>query len=902
MKTSDGANTSGVRVGKGVVGKNPQDTAIRMLSAGLWPIPLNPRGAMIPGKDKASEGKDPIGKGWGLKRNTTDSIRARFKQVKNAGIGVGLGPDRGPGGTWLIDVEGDGPEAEESRLRLFDGQVVETLGWGSARGGHQLLTADPVRIAALLPGIAGLEIKGTPSPGVYHLPAFPGLEIRFGGTKANGVVKQVQSVFPPTVGTDGKPRQWNGVSTIAEAPESLYEALATAGQKPESVPAPSPKPEPFVVPAAKNGKSHQMDDLELAADALKSLGSSFVDDYQPWLNVGFSLRKLGSEGLDLWDNWSRGSQKYRPGACAEKWPTMANEGITLAWLFTRAKESGWSFPKTRRQGTNGNGHERSEVGSVGSVGTPRGDISKNGHSEQGSVGSVGDPVQEYPKFEGAPQPLTTDLLPVLPLPAGLLPNAFRPWLIDIANRGCFPLEYPTASALVATGSLIGRSLAIRPKRHDSWTVVPNLWGTAVGPPGLQKTPAVEETFLPLRRLVAEAIEAHIEAERRALEDATVIEAKAGAAKKRLAESAKKGAPDEVLRQLAAAANPPEGDLEVKAKRYVVNDATVEKLGELLRENPRGLLQFRDELSGWLKSMDRQGHESDRGFYLESWNGNGSYTFDRIGRGTVHVNALCLSIFGTIQPGPLSRYLKGAAAGEDADGFIPRFQVLVYPDAPSQFVNVDAWPDTEAKNRAFEVFRWIDSMNAAELGAELDEDRGLRFLRFDDDAQAVFDEWRVALENRLRDGSESTLLICHLAKYRSLMPSLALLFHVIDSVGTYRFDPVSKLATERAAAWCELLESHARRVYQSASEGDPEAAARLAERIKQSLPNPFTFRQVAVKGWAGLDNVDDVRKAVGLLEDRNWAKVVTRPPGPQGGRPSEEVWVNPALHRDKEGIL
>ncbi len=48
-----------------------------------------------------------------------------------------------------------------------------------------------------------------------------------------------------------------------------------------------------------------------------------------------------------------------------------------------------------------------------------------------------------------------------------------------------------------------------------------------------------------------------------------------------------------------------------AKRYLVNDTTVEKLGELLNHHPNGLLLFRDELSGWLHTMDRPGHENDR---------------------------------------------------------------------------------------------------------------------------------------------------------------------------------------------------------------------------------------------------------------------------------------------------
>ena len=82
---------------------------------------------------------------------------------------------------------------------------------------------------------------------------------------------------------------------------------------------------------------------------------------------------------------------------------------------------------------------------------------------------------------------------------------------------------------------------------------------------------------------------------------------------------------------------------------MTSDATVEKLGEILNENPRGLLVLRDELSGWLRTLDRSGREGDREFFLESWNGTGSYTFDRIGRGTVRVGSMTVSLFGGIQP-------------------------------------------------------------------------------------------------------------------------------------------------------------------------------------------------------------------------------------------------------------
>jgi Protein of unknown function (DUF3987) len=60
--------------------------------------------------------------------------------------------------------------------------------------------------------------------------------------------------------------------------------------------------------------------------------------------------------------------------------------------------------------------------------------------------------------------------------------------------------------------------------------------------------------------------------------------------------------------------------------YIVNDSTVEKLGELLNENPNGLLVFRDEPTGLLRTLDREDHASARAFYLEAWNG----TTDSVG--------------------------------------------------------------------------------------------------------------------------------------------------------------------------------------------------------------------------------------------------------------------------------
>ena len=88
------------------------------------------------------------------------------------------------------------------------------------------------------------------------------------------------------------------------------------------------------------------------------------------------------------------------------------------------------------------------------------------------------------------------------------------------------------------------------------------------------------------------------------------------------------------------------------RRYIVNDSTVEKMGMILGENPNGLLVFRDEIQGLLRGLDKPGREDYRAFYLECWAGDGRFTCDRVGRGTLDIEACCLSLMGTIQPGPL----------------------------------------------------------------------------------------------------------------------------------------------------------------------------------------------------------------------------------------------------------
>ena len=287
-----------------------------------------------------------------------------------------------------------------------------------------------------------------------------------------------------------------------------------------------------------------------------------------------------------------------------------------------------------------------------------------------------------PSFNWQPrQPLALKLAPVPPLTPAMIPEPLRDWIADSSERIGAPPEFMAVAVTVALASLIGRKIRVRPRAYDDWTATCNLFGASVGRPGAKKSPAMSAGFEPLNKLAAQAMASH-EHELTEFEVSRAVdEATAKGAKTRLDQAAKKANSNrDELEQLARQAQAANDTTEPTLRRYVVNDASIESLGEKLRENPNGLPIARDELVGFLKGLERQGHEQDQAFYLEAWNGNGqNFIYDRIGRGTIVIPGPCVSLIGTIQPGPLSRYIRNVS-GDDRqrDGFISRFPVARFP--------------------------------------------------------------------------------------------------------------------------------------------------------------------------------------------------------------------------------
>ncbi|MGI9072566.1 MAG: YfjI family protein, partial [Bryobacteraceae bacterium] len=481
-----------------------------------------------------------------------------------------------------------------------------------------------------------------------------------------------------------------------------------------------------------------------------------------------------------------------------------------------------------------------------------------------------------------------DPLPVLGvLPAvqafdgRLLPASFRALAIDVAQRMQVPLDFPAAAVVGSLAGVVNRRALIQPKANDtSWRVVPNLWGGIIARPGFKKSPVIEEITQPIRALQEEHYQAHAREMGRFAVDQESYDLEVAAWKNKCKQALQRGNPKPER---------PVAPSQPKVPRLYYVDATFEALHKAMSEDVSGVFVLRDELTGWFAQLERQGREQERAFCLESWNGTSPFVIDRVERGTIHVAHCCMSLFGGIQPARLIEYLGSAVTGGlSDDGLMQRLQVLVWPDAPSEWVNVDREPDANAGKTAARVFRLLAGLSAEDP----------LIFRFAPGAQALFDDWYADLQKQIRDPEMHPALASHLSKYAKLMPALALLFELADqiAIGAVATLTVSLEHAKQAAEWTVYLESHARRIYSSITRPEMRAAAELAAKIKRrALGESFSGRDVYRRGWTGLDNPEGVKVALDILEDHEWVRHLPQQTSQTRGRPALTIYtVNPKM--------
>ena len=521
-----------------------------------------------------------------------------------------------------------------------------------------------------------------------------------------------------------------------------------------------------------------------------------------------------------------------------------------------------------------------------------------------------------------PKPISQTLPPVKTLTSDMMPKSLWGYISNSAERLSVPIEYVAIPLIVSFGSVIGTKLSIYPKMYDNWEIVPNFYGAIIGNPSSKKSPSLTEGLKPIGYLEALAEDKYNEDK---LEHDTQKELNkhmTKAVEKQLSDLTKKLASqtdddielsqDDLKAKAQELAEAKQSDeLIPEVKRYSTNDGTIESIGELENKHKNGMLIIRDELTAWFASLDGDANSQNKSFFLEGFNGLGSFKVDRIGRGHVPVSSHCLSVIGGIQPDKLEYYLSKTMKGLGNDGLIQRFQLVVYPDPLPNSKEKDLLPDKQSRDAIYDLFETIDNMQLSDFmryGANPIDDYHKRpYYRFTDEAYQVFMNWYDGLKIRAND-AEHSIIAEHLIKYTKTVPSLALVFHLVDCIehGT-SLGAVNINALNAALAWCEVLESHMMRIYSTVTDSANIKASYLADKIMKMvkkgadktdttdwISHGFTARQLIRKGWKGLTYADDVLNALEVLIENNWLSWQEIPSTGKGGRPTERYTINSRL--------
>ncbi len=483
-----------------------------------------------------------------------------------------------------------------------------------------------------------------------------------------------------------------------------------------------------------------------------------------------------------------------------------------------------------------------------------------------------------------PIPLKSKKRELLSLKEDMIPKAFRNWVVESSERMSVPLEFIAAPLIVSVASLLGRRARIMPHKFDTWTVVPNLWGFLIAEPGSLKSPALSLAMKPLEKIEAKARKVFEQEHEKQVKEERQVRGEIDALKAGLKLDIKEDFLDALAQKQSRIQELEEvlgQDKKIKEKRYRTNDPTVEKLALILKDNPKGILLLRDELSGWLSSLGQKGREGNREFYLETWNGDSSFIVDRIARGSIYIEALCLSIFGSIQPAKLRQYIEKHTSLLGDDGFLERFQIVLYPEQTQKFELATTKQSSHSFEKIASCFDFLDSLDF------------MKALVFDGKAQSIMDDWRLEHEKRLSYMTSSPLIKGHLSKYRSLIPSLALVFSFIDSSSEQKTPEIVREESLRLALeWAKVLESHLLKVYESTIHDRSYSAEFLAEKIQSfQIADGDKLRAVSRRQWKGLTTSSQIKGAIDELSKLNWVRRETV--SGNGGR-SEVIRINPKL--------
>lgn len=457
------------------------------------------------------------------------------------------------------------------------------------------------------------------------------------------------------------------------------------------------------------------------------------------------------------------------------------------------------------------------------------------------------------------------VLPWQPFPVEALPPVVREMVQAAAPSAQVDPAMAAAMALGVIAGAIGRTRLLM--LTEEFIVPPIIWIGVMAESGGGKSPCM--------KLMASSL-VHREKQLQA-GNADVLE------RFDLARRAHDEAMAQRRKSKAPAGDPPSCPKRPPLPRLTVDNATVEALVPIMRDNPAGVLGLHDEMAGFIGSFDQYrkgGKGSDATHYLRMHDGD-AITVDRKGEGSTYVPVATMSLLGGIQPGILRRLL-GPSTEHGESGMLARFMLMWPPEVPARRFRRESM-GAGVKQRFGELIGRL-----CDLRKGIDPLAPTRTVLLSDAAAEQFGDFYA--EHDAHGRTTTGALRSALTKLGGGCARLALLHHeVMVQLQLAPPSEVQATSMEAAITITRWWRHETRRIYaELRQETDLQTLVPLLEYLRKHPGSTAAKAARGIHHYRGRSG--DAEADLQRLQARGQVVQEVVPPGPLGGPATTRWWL------------
>ena len=363
-------------------------------------------------------------------------------------------------------------------------------------------------------------------------------------------------------------------------------------------------------------------------------------------------------------------------------------------------------------------------------------------------------------------------------PLEIFPKAIRDIIEALEEYENYNVDFTSASFLTVFAAAMGNTWSVR--FMTGWISRPIIYMVLVGSPSCGKTPPLQQAVAPLLKLDGEYDMIYCK------EMETYRRWERMSAKQR----EKLSAPDEMEMP--------------RRKCHVVVDSTVEAMIAAMRDNPRGVLIYKDEIDSLLSNFNRY-NGSDESYFLSLFSGT-PFKYSRKSNNE-HIflsNPYC-SIIGSTQLGRLAEQFGGKRL---VNGFSSRF-LKVYPEINK----MPSWNDATMPHEILEEWERIIKKVAGINPTTDQEGKATSIeLLFSQEAKLRVIQWKDEVNNKAYAETDSDAVRALCGKLETYLVRFCLVIQIMHGIcGESGMDEIEPRTAELAIRLTEYFRNMESRI-------------------------------------------------------------------------------------------